>query len=129
MAATAPFTLSGTLSFPPDTGQPVVPLPFSASGNFTSKDESILNLTGSGTQSVPLGTIPSAGAKAIMIKMDAGTGLSPIMVKVNGSATGVIEVAPGGFIVISNPVPVAGITQLDIVYASAATVRITVLGD
>jgi hypothetical protein len=129
VAATAPYTLSGTLSFPPDTGQPVVPLPFSASGNFTSKEEALLNLSGSGTKSVDVGTIPGAGAKAIMIKVDAGTGLSPIMVKVNGSATGVIEVSPGGFVVISNPNPVAGITQLDIVYASAATVRITLLGD
>ncbi len=129
MSATAPYTLSGSLSFPPDTGQPVVPLPFSASGNFTSKSEELLNLTGSGTKSVDVGTVPGAGAKAILIKMDPGQGLSPIMVKVNGSSTGQIEVSPGGFVVISNPNPVAGITSLDIIYASAATVRITVLGD
>jgi hypothetical protein len=129
VAATAPYTLSGTLSFPPDTGQPVVALPFSASGNFTSKEEAIFNLTGSGTQSISLGTIPGAGAKAVMIKVDAGTGLSPVTVKVNGSSTGQIEVSPGGFLVLSNPTPTSGITQLDIVYSSNATVRVTVLGD
>lgn len=129
MPATAPYTLNGTLTIPADVGGPNADRIFGGSGNFTSKEEAILNLAGSGTKSVDMGSIPSAGAKGVLIKLDAGTGLSPIKVQINGSVTGAVEISPGGFAVIHNPAPVAGITQLDIVYTSAATVRITLLGD
>jgi hypothetical protein len=129
VAATAPYTLNGTLTLPQDVGQPNANQVFGASGNFSSKVDGTLILVGSGTKSIDLGSIPGAGAKAVMLKVDAGVGLSPIMVKVNGSSTGQLEIAPGGFVVISDPSPVAGITSLDVVYTSNATVRFTVLGD
>lgn len=129
MAATAPYSFSGALTLPVDVGQPNADRVFSGAGNFTSQEIGILNLSGSGSKSVDLGTIPGAGLKALLIKVDAGQGLSPVNVKINGSSTGQIEISPGGFVVISNPNPVAGITQLDLVYTSAATVRITALGD
>jgi hypothetical protein len=126
---TAPFSLNGTLTIPSDLGQPNVALLFAASGQFTSKEETVLNLTGSGTKTVSFGSIPGAGAKVVLIKVDAATGLQPVLVKINSSSSGEIEIAPGGFAVICNPTPSAGVTAIDILYTSANTVRVTLLGD
>ncbi len=128
--AQSPYAFSGTLSFPPDSGLPNVDITFSASGNFKSRPADILELTGTGSKSVNFGTVPIAGAKAILIEVDAdSTGLkTPVLVKVNSSVTGKIEIAPGGFVAICNPVPVAGISALDIEHTSDNTVRIWILG-
>jgi hypothetical protein len=128
----APYTISGTLTFPPDTGAANLPIAFSGSGQFTSRPADVLNLTGTGTEPLNLGTIPAAGAKAVLIEVDPDTNpptKTPVIIKVNGSATGGIEIAPGGCALIHNPSPVAGITALDAVYTSANVVRYWILGD
>lgn len=126
-----PYLLSGTLEFPPDTGAPNLPIALSGSGTFLSRPADVLNLTGSGTASVNMGSIPAAGAKVVLIEVDPDpTALkAPIIVRVNSSLTGGIEIAPGGCALIHNPKPTAGITDLDIVYTSANTVRYWLMGD
>jgi len=123
-----PFTVSGSLSLPPDTGQPVAPIPFSLSGVFDSKECMELTLVGAGTQSVCFGTVIAPGAKLILIKVDADPAAAPINVQINGSVTGQVEIAQGGFAVVGNPAPVAGIVSLDVVYTTNNKVRIVVLG-
>lgn len=129
--ATTPYQLTASVTFAPDTGAPVIAPTASGSGQFTSRSDGILNLTGSGTQVVPLGTIPSAGAKVLQIEVDPDTNPSsrtPIIVKFNGAGTGV-EVAPGGSVQIHNPKPVAGTASLSIDYTSDNVVRFWLLGD
>ena len=118
------FSLSGTFNYPPDDGEPIAKRPYSQSGVFDSKQEADLRLVGAGTQSVGFGTLPSVRAMAIEV---ASTSLGPVTVRINGSLTG-IEIAPGGFLVYSNPVPVAGITSMDIDYTIDARVQLRLLG-
>lgn len=127
-----PYQVAGSLTFPPDTGAPNLVVQTSGSGQFASRQDGVLNLTGSGNKSVPFGTIPGTGAKGILIEVDpdpAPPARAPVIVKVNGSSTGGIEVAPGGSIVIHNPKPSSGITQLDIAYTTDNVVRYWLLGD
>jgi len=129
--ATAPYTVTGTLDFPPDTGAPNLPIVFSGSGQFRSRPADVLNLTGTGTQVVSVGTVPAAGAKVVLIEVDpdATATKTPVFVKINGSATGLIEVSPGGCVLLHNPKPVAGITAISIIYTSDNTVRFWLMGD
>jgi hypothetical protein len=131
MAADTPFTLSGALALPPDTGQPQVSIPFSGSQNFKTKASGVFNLTGAGTQAVDFGTIPAAGIKALLVEVDpdASGSLAAIILAINGSATGKIEVTPGGFLAYFNPAPAAGITALDLEHTTANCVRVWLLGD
>lgn len=123
-----PFTVSGTLQLPPAPGLAVAPLPLAVSGVFDSEADFTLNLSGSGTQVVDLGTIAGAGVKGLLITVDPNSTGQNITVKINGSSTGGIEISPAGGMLYANPVPSAGITGLQIVYATACTVRIWAIG-
>lgn len=127
-AANTPFSFSGSLVMPPDTGQPNATISFSGSGSFKSRADSVLNLEGSGSVSISFGTTPAEGAKAILIEVDTNSTGEPVLVTVNGANEGDIEISPGGFMVISNPVPVAGITSLAIAHTTDNVVRVWVLG-
>lgn len=126
-----PYTLNGTLDFPPDVGAPNLPIVFSGSGQFKSRPADVLNLTGSGSRVVNMGTIVVAGAKLVLIEVDpdATNTKLPILVAVNGSATGKLEIAPGGCLLFHNPKPVASITALTIEHTSDNTVRFWLMGD
>lgn len=119
-----PFSIQGTLVYPPDSGQPAATRAFSNSGAFSSKQESDLVLTGSGTKVVSFGTV--AAAKGLLVELDA-TALAPVNLLINSSVTP-IELAPGGFLAISSPAPTAGITALSVVYTLDATLSIRILG-
>ena len=132
MGATASSTISGSLALPPDTGQPQSTIPFSVTQNFVAKASAILNLVGSGTETVSFGTIVAPGVKAMLIEVDADTSgsLAPVLVEINGGGpVGAIEISPGGFWAYGNPSPVAGIVSMDIVYTTANCVRVWLLGD
>lgn len=124
-----PYQIAGSLTFSPDTGAPSLIVALTGSGQFVSRQDGILNLVGSGTQSLPMGTLSTAGVKAVLIEVDPNSTSDAIIVKVNGSSTGGLEVAPGGALLVHNPRPLLGITQLDISYTTANVVRYWLLGD
>ncbi len=124
-----PFTLSGSLALPPDTGQPIGQIPFSGSASFESKADLEFNITGAGTQVVPFGSVGAPGAKGILVEVDASSNGAPVQLRFNaGDADGQLEVAPGGFLAFFSPVPATGITALSIVSTTANRVRVRVLG-
>lgn len=132
MAAETPFSISGNLTFPPDVGQPNVPIPFTGSGTFKSRPADVLNLTGSGTQSINFGSIPTVGAKAILIEVDADTtgAKAPVNLEINGGgAPTYVELSPGGMFMYFNPAPLAGVASIDIVHTTDNCVRVWILGD
>lgn len=126
--ATTPFTLSVGLGLPGDDGLPPDSISKNAALFFDSKEDAVLSLTGSGTHVFDMGTIPSVGAKGFLIALDPGSAVQPILVKFNGSSTGGIELASGGFLACANPAPAVGITAISITYASACKIRVWVLG-
>jgi hypothetical protein len=130
MAVSTPFTFSGSLTLPPDAGQPQTPLPFSGSANFKSKAEVQLDLVGSGSKIINFGTISAAGAKAILVEVepDSTATKTPILLSINSSVTGKVEVSPGGFAAVFNPNPVAGIAAVTVEHTSDNCVRIWLLG-
>lgn len=93
---------------------------------FDHQAEFRLALTGTGTKTVDLGTIDSPGVKALLVYVETGTG-APITIQFDGSSSGGIELSPGGFVAMANPVPVAGVLQLDVTYTTANKVRIWAL--
>jgi hypothetical protein len=123
-----PFTLEGKLLLPPDVGLPPDQLTLSLASQFDSEADFVFQFTGVGSKSIDLGSIASPGIKGLLIKVDPSASASPVIVKVNGSATGGLEIAPGGGLLFGSPNPSAGITQLDITYSTAVTVRVWALG-
>jgi hypothetical protein len=123
-----PFTLEATLLLPPDIGLPPDALKLSVASWFNSEADFVFQLTDAGTKSVDLGSIASPGIKGLLIKVDPSASASPVIVKLNGSSTGGIEISPGGGFVFVSPSPVAGITELAITYTTAITVRMWALG-
>lgn len=123
-----PFAIVGSLNLPGDSGLPPDQIPVNFSSAFDSEASAVLNLTGAGTKAVSLGSIASPGIKGLLIKMDPSSTAAPVLVQVNSSATGRLELAPGGFLLYGNPAPAAGVTDLDIVYTTPCVVRIWALG-
>jgi hypothetical protein len=122
-----PFSVTAALKLPADVGLPPDPIPVAFSSGFDSASEFVLNLDGDGTQTVPLGTMAPAGAKGLLIKVDANEEGAAVNVLINGSEQG-IEIAPGGFFLYGNPAPVSGIAQLDLVHTTSNIVRVWALG-
>lgn len=118
------FALAGSLDFPPDDGEPSAKRPYSQSGSFTAKSEQDLVLTGAGTQAVGFGTITNVLAALIEV---ASTSAAPVNVRINGG-TDDIEIAPGGFLAYSNPVPGTGISSMEVVHTMDARVQVRLLG-
>lgn len=128
MATAVPFTLTGSLSFPPDDGVVASERVFSAVGSFESKAEFKYELTGAGTRTVNFGTIDTNGAKAILIEVMVGA-VDPVMVRFNGSVTGGVQLSAGGSISYANPTPdTDGVLSMEIDHTAAATVKVAILG-
>ena len=124
-----PFTLSGELLLPVDPGQPNSSAPFSVVDNFESRVDYELNYTGSSTEILSLGTMPAAGAKAIVLELEFGATVAPINLRFNGGgSSGQVEVSPGGFFVLASPVPAIGVTAISIVHTTAVKIRLRILG-
>lgn len=123
-----PFTIDGALNLPGAPGLPADPLPINLSSQYDSKSEFEYNLPASaGSQSVHFGTMPAAGAKAVLVVYEPKTAAPPIALTVNGGNSP-IEVSQGGLFLIGSPSPVAGITSLSIAYTGAGRVRVWLLG-
>jgi len=128
MAVTTPTQVECLLKLPGDTGLALDSIPFSFSSTYTQKSEFDSQLTGSGTFAVPFGTVVSPGAKVVAIKVDAGA-TAPVNARFNGGgASGQVEIAAGGFIILTAPSPTAGITSIDIVYTADVRLRGWILG-
>lgn len=126
--APVPFVFTGTLNIPEAPGLPQDPLPFGATGQYISLAQFVLQPSTTGSKTIDLGTIGAPGAKAVLITLDAGVGVSPVVVTINSSSTGGIEISSGGFMAVGNPTPSAGITVLTFTYTTACTIRSWVLG-
>ena len=129
MAATPqPFSFTGNLQLAADQSLPQDPIPFNVSSQFTSLQESVLNLTTPGTQAIPFGTVGAPGAKGLLIRYDAPqAGAQPVLVTLN-SGSAPTEISPGGMLLIFNPNPASGIISASIVFTAACVLRVWVLG-
>ena len=123
---TTPFAFAGSFQLPPDSGSPADPIAFNMSSQFDSLNEQVLNLTGSGTKVIPFGTVPAAGLKGLLLKVDANPTGTPVTVAINGGTP--FEVSPGGFVALGSPAPVAGVTAISVTHTSANKVRVWALG-
>jgi hypothetical protein len=123
----SPFAFAGTLQIPSDPSLPPDGIPVNMQGQFSSENTQILNLTGSGSKTVPFGTIGSAGLNGLLIRVDPNATSQPINVTVNGGSMP-IEISPGGFLSFGSPNPATGITSISIAYTSNNVVRIWALG-
>ena len=83
-----PFSLSATLNLPGTPGLPVDPIAFGMSAQYSSKSEFEYNLpSGSGTKVIDFGTLPSAGAKAILAYYEPATAGPSIALTINAGTS------------------------------------------
>ena len=116
-----PFAFTGALSVPPSPTGAAAPIAANQSGQYDSRAEHDLQLTGSATHTVGLGTVGSPGAKFVLVQVISGA----VMVRQNGAGSaGQTELTAGGMMLVGNPVPTAGITQVDLVHTADAHVLI-----
>jgi hypothetical protein len=124
-----PVIATFTLNYPPDEGMVPDDLPYPVTLSVEQREIKRYILTGSGTKNVDFGTIGGAGAKIVFIYLEAGTGVLPISARYNGGgASGSREISPGGMDILVSPVPVGGITELELVYTASAKVKIWLFG-
>ncbi len=123
-----PYSVSGAFSYPADASLPADAIALTGAGSFDHEASAVLKLTGTGTKTVDMGTIPSAGAKALLVKVDANSvpGLT-VLVAINGG-TQPVEIAAGGFLFLSNPVPASGVATVSLTHSGSCTVRVWALG-
>jgi hypothetical protein len=129
--ADTPFTLQGSLAYPPDEGEPDATLPFLFQGVFKNEIKFIYNVTGSGSVTVSFGTLTTLGAKVLVIEVDpdSSPAVAPVYVRINGGdALGKWEIAPGGFIAYGNPKPTTGLLSMVIEYTTTNKIRVRILG-
>lgn len=122
-----PFSISGALSYPADAPLPADPIPLTASGSFDSEASAVYKFSAAGTKAVDMGTLPAAGAKGLLVKVDAQLEAVTVDLTVNGGDEP-LQLSAGGMLLYFNPSPVEGITSLSLAYGGACTVRIWVLG-
>lgn len=122
------FSIEGNLFVPPVSGAVAAPLPFGLAGTFDSKVEIDLELPAlAGSKSVDFGTLPVAGAKALLVSHEYVQGADPVLLTLNAADTP-IELSTGGFLLLGSPVPVDGLISLSIAHTAAARVRVRLLG-
>lgn len=129
MSTPTPFTFSGTLKYPPDTGEAAANRSFSLSSSFTQNAEFTYVLSGSGTQVVNFGSLTASGARAILVEVDPDSDPSAAPVNLTfNSGSDDVEISPGGFFALASPNPSSGILAMSIAHTSAVCVRVRILG-
>jgi len=123
------ITFAGSFSTPPYTGQPDCPVPINSTIQYTRKSIHRYELAGAGTQAVDLSSLPSTGAKMLVVQVDpdASPAAAPINLRIN-SGTDDWEIDTGGFLAHGSPEPVVGITTLDIIHTADVKVWIWAFG-
>lgn len=122
-----PFNFTSTLNLPGTPGLPLDPIPILASLEYSKKAEFELEFTGSGTVTIPFGSIGATGAKLIVVMQESTTGAAAISLRRNASATGGSEISPGGFVIECNPTPAAGTSALEFTHTASGRVRVWLL--
>ena len=123
-----PFAFAGSLQLAADQSLPQDPIPFNFSSQFVALQESLLNLVGAGTKVVDFGSVIAPGAKGLLVRYDGNqSGAAAVLCTIN-AGTQPLELTPGGFLVLFNPNPVAGVTALSIIYTAPCQLRLWVLG-
>jgi hypothetical protein len=126
--AAKPYTLNALVTLPPDDGQPIASLDLTASGSFTHKVELELVMDAAGDEVVPFGSIPSTGAKLVMVEYPVTSSAdAPIGITINGGDEPIL-ISAGGGIILSSPTPTgAGIVSMSINHTTTGTVKVTLL--
>ena len=124
--AAQPFTVSITLQLSSDE-QAAAPVQFDFSSAADSLVTYRLKLVGSGSKLLDFGTLPAAGAKLMLIAVDAVQGVASVVVTVNGNSAGE-EITAGGAKLFVSPSPVFGVTSVTLVWSADTSVRVWVLG-
>ncbi len=122
-----PIISNLTLTVPPDEGLSTNELPFIVSTTYEQKSVQELELTGTGSHTVGMGTVAAPGAKVVIIALGTGTAVAAVNVTINSGSVPV-EVSPGGYFALASPDPTTGITSLAIAHTSAATVKVWIFG-
>lgn len=126
---TSPLTVAGSLNYPIDTGQPATVVPLSFIGQYDNNATAVVKVTGTGTMALPFGTV--AMAKGLLVKVDTGVDLEPVIVRLNGLAQGAdgsFEVSPGGMLFLTSPAPVDGVVSVDVDWTTENVIRFWVFG-
>ncbi len=124
-----PFTVSGSLTYPPDDGLPAVARVVDGANSYDIKHEQEYPLTGSGTKLVSFDPV-ATGVKGLQVEVlpSSVSPTTPVNVRINGGSDN-IQLAPGGSIQVYNPSPAAGgIVSVSLVYTASCTVRVRALG-
>jgi hypothetical protein len=123
-----PFKGKASLELPGTPGLAPQVLEFLLDSQYASKAEYEYELpASSGSQSVNFGSMPSAGAKAVLIHYESRSGAPPVLITVNGGNQPV-ELSTGGSLFLGSPAPVNGVTSMSIAYTGAGRVRVWLLG-
>lgn len=113
---------------PEGTNLPTEPIPFALASQYTSRVEYELDLpVAAGTIPLDFGTLPVAGAKAIMVLYDTQASAAPVNIAFNSSLTP-LELSQGGFMIIASPTPVAGVVSMAVAHTTTGHLRIWILG-
>jgi len=122
------FTIASTLTLPPDTGQPNETLSCSFTGTFANATQQKLNLRTLVPHAVSFGTL-GASAKTVWIEFEPpAVAGSVLTVSINGGAG--IALAPGGFLVLTNPITAndpGNVASVSLTCNSPGTVRVVLL--
>jgi hypothetical protein len=126
-----PFSITATLTLPPDTGQPNETLSYSASGTFSSATQQKLELVGTGTHAVNFGTMAGGTPRIVWLEHEKLTGppQPPIRVSLNGGTP--LAIPAGGFLACANPLDTVfstNIISISIAFSASCTVRVALLG-
>jgi hypothetical protein len=128
-AISQPFAFAGALQLSSDPSLPADPIPFNFSSSFVALSSGVLNITGSGSTSIPFDGVPAAGAKGILVRYDAAqqAGAASVLLTLNSSAENK-ELTPGSVFVYLNANPAVGITSASIAATAPCQLRFWVLG-
>lgn len=122
--AAEPYSVSATLTLPPDAGQPNETLSCNFAGTFNNATQQKLNL-GSGTHVINLGTIPAFATRLVWIEYERPATGSPPPIDLSFNDGVPMRLAAGGFFILSSPLNVA---SLALISAAPCTVRVALLG-
>jgi hypothetical protein len=128
----APLQLTADLFAPVPSSVPaqhVPPFPLLLSASFEHEHRDRLLFTGSSGRSISLGTMAPGGAdfKLLVIYQEYTDIAEAITVTLNEASAGAFTIAPGGFIIVANPVAQTT-PDIGVIWTADAVVRVYAYG-